>query len=270
MSNQKYISDSLRRKKQKIRKIKMYAYAGLFVIVCIVFIYIARLPAIQIQQVKVSGTIFVEKTEIEKKTQDILRTKSLFFIPKSNIFLFPKKQLEKSILQNPAIISAKIRKDFWNTLTIDITEQDKKMIYCSSVENNTCLYINEEGFIYAQVKDIIIPEQEVLVYTELGEKRIGEIILDKSVYINVLLFIKNTARYDIKIGKVYIKQDGIIEFVTRDDVRIITSVFDDFQKGFSHLIALFEKDVIHKDKFFEIEYIDLRFGNKVFYKNKTN
>ena len=91
-----------------------------------------------------------------------------------------------------------------------------------------------------------------------------------AVYTNVLLFIKNTARYNIKIAEVHIKQDGITEFVTRDQTRLITSVFDKFEQGFANLIALFEKEVLRKEALNEVEYIDLRFGNKVFYKNKTN
>ncbi len=46
--------------------------------------------------------------------------------------------------------------------------------------------------------------------------------------------------------------------------------FDDFKKDFDNFMALFDKNILTKEQLSEVEYIDLRFGNKVFYKNKTN
>lgn len=270
MSSQRYISDTLKRKKQKIKKIKTYSICAGVIIFLVGVVYLMRLSQIQISEIKVTGNTFVDTQEIQDKTNAIIHSNIFWIIPQSNIFIFSKSDLEKELKKNPAIVSVKIRKNYFHTLSIEIKEQEKEMIYCSSIEHTDCFYINKTGFIYAKVKDLIIPEQEIIIYNEQGIKKIQDTILDEKIYIDTVLFIKNTARQDIKIGEVYLKADGVIEFITRDKTRIIASVFDDFKKDFANLVALFEKQILTKDTISQVEYIDLRFGNKVFYKNKTN
>ncbi|MEY4440899.1 MAG: hypothetical protein RLY49_525 [Candidatus Parcubacteria bacterium] len=270
MSNQRYISDSLRKKKKKVKKIKIYLWA-IFSFLCIVgFLYVLTIPAFQIQEVKVTGTMFVDKSEIEQKTNTLLDRKFLGFIPNRNIFLFSKHELEELLKQNPAIISAKIRKDFFHILTIDVKEHEKEMIYCTTLEKTECFYLNKDGFVYAPVKGFIIPEQEIIIYNEKEVKKLQDTFIQKEVYVDISLFVKNLARQEIKIKEVYIKADSTVEFVSWENTRFITSIFDEYKKDFANLIALFEKQAITKEQLQNIEYIDLRFGNKVFYKNKTN
>jgi hypothetical protein len=270
MSSQRYISDTLKRKKQKVKKVKVYLTSGVSIFIIVSIVLLLNIPAIQIKQVKVTGNVFVDSSEIQEKASTILSKKILGIIPKSNIFVFSKKELEQELKQNPAIVSLKIRKDFFDTLTIDIVEQEKEMLHCASIEKTECYYVNKTGFVYAKVEDIIIPEQEIIIYVESGRKQLKDTIIEEKVYTDIVLFVKNVARQEIKIREVYIKSDNVIEFVTADRTRFITSIFDEFSKDFANLIALFEKQVITKEQLPQIDYIDLRFGNKVFYKNKTN
>lgn len=270
MSGQRYISDSLKRKKQKIKKIKLYSIFGIGILLVVGLLYLLQLSAVQISEVNITGNMFVEKNEIEQKTQELLNKKIIGIIPLTNIFVFPKHELVESIIQNPAIASVKIRKDYFKTLSIEITEHEKKIIYCIDLEKTNCFYVNHDGFVYAQVSDLIIPEREIILFNEKEVKNITDIILDIETYTQVLLFIKNLARQEIKIKEIYLKADSTIEFVSRENTRLITSVFDEFEKDFANLIALFDQNILTKDSLQEVDYIDLRFGNKVFYKNKTN
>ena len=270
MSSQRYISDTLKRKKEKTKKIKIYIFIFLVCLCLGTLLYLVRLPAIQISNIKVSGTMFVSRQEVESTTQNILKSNILWVIPKSNIFIFSKQELQEQLTQNPAIVSAKIRKKLFNTISIEIQEKEKEIIYCTSFERLECYYVNTAGLIYVKVQDFIIPEQEIIVYSDQAPKKIQDIILEQEVYTNLILFIKNSARYDIKIGEIYLRADGVIELKTREQTILKVSIFDDFKKDFTNLIALFEQGILTKEQLPIIEYIDIRFGNKVFYKNKTN
>lgn len=270
MSNQKYISDALRRKKQKVKKIKTYSIFFLVLVSLVAFVYVLRLPYFQVAEVKIHGNVFVETQEIQQQTWDLLNKNILWIIPNKNIFLFSKRKLEESIKSNPAIISVKIRKDFFHTLSIEIQEQEKEMIYCTSLEKTECFYINKKGFIYAKIDDIIIPEQEIIIYNEKEKKSLKDTLINEETYTDIVLFVRNLARQEIKIKEVYIKADSTVDFVTWDNTRFVTSIFDEYKKDFANLMALFDQQVVIKEQLSNVEYIDLRFGNKVFYKNKTN
>lgn len=270
MSNQRYISDALKQKKQKIKKIKFYTLL-VGIVLCIAgIIYVIQMPFIQIANVQIFGNTFVNTEEINLKTEKILNSYTYWIFPNKNIFIFSKKELEKKLKENPAITKVIINKDFFNTLIINIEEEEKEMLYCVSETKEECFYVNGESFIYAKVDEYIIPEQEIIIYSEKEQKTIKSNILQEDVYKEMVLFVKNIARYDIKIKEIYIKKDDTIEFVSKRGARVIASQFDDFEKDFENMVALFEQNILSKEDLMTVEYIDLRFGNKVFYKNKTN
>lgn len=270
MSSQRYISDTLKRKKKKVKKIKTGLIVGAILICVGAFVYLLQIPAFAISKIQITGTMFVSQEEIEQKTKGLLEERLVWIIPRSNIFLFSKNKLEEKIKENPAVVSVRIRKHFFKTLSIEIQEQEKEMIYCTSFEKTECFYINKQGFLYGQVTDIIIPEQEIIIYNLKESKKIKDTLIEESIYQDIVLFIKNSARHNIRIGEVHLKQDDVVEFVSREHMRIITSIYDEFGKDFANLIALLEQAVVTPEQFSNIDYIDLRFGNKVFYKNRTN
>lgn len=270
MSNQRYISDALKQKKKKIKKIKLYLLFFLILLLIAGLVYLLQIPQIQITKTNITGNSFVTTQEIQNKTDEILNSKILWLIPKRNIFLFPSSVLASKIKQNPAVIDVEIDKDFFDTLNITVTEQEKEAIYCTSFERNECYYINGEGFIYSQIREYIVPEQEIIIYREGDQRKITENILQKELYQNVLGFIKSSARYGVSIRHAILKTDAVLEFHVDSGTVLLNSRYDDYEKNFNNFIALFEQEVLSKEQLSEIEYIDLRFGNKVFYKNKTN
>ena len=269
MSNQRYVSDTLKKKKKTVRKIKAY----LFLLACALavtgVVFLLRLSAIQITEVTIEGNGFVSTQEIQDKTDRILGSSYLFVIPKSNVFLFSRGELASRIKENPAVIDVRIDKDLFHTLNISITEQEKEAIYCTSFDRSECYYINGDGYLYSRTPADLQLDQEIVVYLEGEQKKLRDTVLDTELYSNVMGFVKSSARYGLITANVYVRSNGVIEFNTQPGARLLVSRFDDFASGFSNLIALFDQNVIAKEQLAIIDYIDLRFGNKVFYKNRT-
>jgi cell division septal protein FtsQ len=246
-------------------------YLGLFVLLLLLtgIVMLTRISSLQISMVKVSGNSFVPTEEIQNKTDEVLGSHYLFFIPKRNVFLFPKHELADKLKENPAVIDVSINKDLFDTLSIVVTEQEKEAIYCDSFEKTECFYINNEGYLYSKVGQDHPLDQEIIVYLEGERKKVREMVLEPDLYQDVISFIKSSARYGIPVVSAHVKSDGIIEFTTQSSARLITSRYDDFEKDFSNFIALFEKEILIREQLGQIDYVDLRFGNKVFYKNKA-
>ncbi len=269
MSNQRYISDTLKQKKKKVRKVKAYLILLACVLLLTGLVFLMRMQSIQITDVTIAGNSFVPTEEIEKKKDAVLGSYFLFVIPKSNIFIFPKGELISDIKENPAVINVSIDKKFLRGMSIAVTEQEKEAIYCNSLERTECFYINKDGYLYSKVEGGVALDQEIIIYLEGEQKKITEFVFDSALYSNVVSFIKASARYGMPVSSVYMKSDGQIEFNTQVSARFITSRYDDLEKDFANLIALFDKEVLTKEQLGGIDYIDLRFGNKVFYKNRT-
>jgi len=270
MAKQRYVSDTLKNKKKKVKKVKFYIFFFIFVLLISGIIYLLQIPQVQISEVKISGNSFVSTEEIQNKVDKELNSKILWFIPKSNILFFSKNKVRNAIKENPAIIDVSIHKDYFKTARVEVIEQEKEAIYCDSIERIRCYYVNKDGFIYAVIQDFIVPEQEIILYREADQKMIGDVVYEKDLHTSIMTFIKSSVRYGILIPRVQLKTDDVLEFYTEQGVILRASRYDDFEKDFTNFIALFEQDVLDKDMLSEIEYIDLRFGNKVFYKNKIN
>ena len=268
MSNQRYISDTLKQKKKTVRKLKTYLVLFMIALLVTGFVFLTRIEALQISDVEISGNSFVPTQEIQDKTYAILESHYLFVIPKSNIFLFSKRDLISRIKENPAVIDVGVNKNLFKSINISVTEQEKEAIYCNTFERTECFYINREGYLYSKVGQDVALDQEIVIYLEGEQKKIKEFIFDSKLYANVVSFIKAAARYGVPVANVYVKSDGLIEFNTQASARLITSRYDDLEKDFGNLIALFDQEVLTKEQLAGIDYIDLRFGNKVFYKNR--
>lgn len=269
MSNQRYISDTLKQKKKTVRKVKAYLVLLACVLAVTGIVFLMRMQSIQIADVTITGNSFVPTEEIEKKTNEVLESYAIFVFPKSNIFIFPKRELVTEIKKNPAVIDVTLNKRLFRGMDISVTEQEKEAIYCNSFERTECFYINKDGYLYSKVEGGVALDEEIIIYLEGEQKKITEHVFDSALYGNVVSFIKASARYGVPVSNVYMKSDGLIEFNTQASARLITSRYDDLEKDFANLIALFDKEVLTKEQLGGIDYIDLRFGNKVFYKNRT-
>lgn len=270
MATQRYVSNTLKKKKQKLRKIKTYLYVSVFILLLVGLGYLTQLKQLQIKEVKITGNSFVSTDEIQTIINTHRDSKILWFIPRNNIFLFSKNSVINQLKNNPAIIAASVSKNYFETITVNVEEQEKEAIYCTSLEHTECFYINKDGFIYARVEKFFVPEQEILLYREADQRTVGDVVYTKELHSSVMAFIKSAARYDFRIMRAVLLSDDVIEFHLQQGTRLLTSRYDDFEKDFVNFIALFEQDVLVKEGLTEIDYIDLRFGNKVFYKNKIN
>ncbi len=269
MASQRYISDTLKQKKNKVKKIKIIIFIVCIALLAYGLITLTRLEKFQITTTTLIGNSFVSNEYIQDRVDQILDSSYLYVIPKSNIFLFPKGELISKLRENPALVDISVNKDFFNTLTIDIVEQEKEAIYCTSVENQECYFLNGDGYIYSNIPIPATLENEIVMYREGEQRAVKEFFTESELYNTMMAFIKSSARQGITIKSVFLKSDGVIEFMTESQTRIITSRYDDFEKGFSNLIALFDKEILRIEDISSIEYFDLRFGNKVYYKNKT-
>ncbi|MFH1956540.1 MAG: hypothetical protein ABIJ28_02740, partial [Patescibacteria group bacterium] len=79
-------------------------------------------------------------------------------------------------------------------------------------------------------------------------------------------FIESLRTENIMISQVVFKKDGLFEFQTEEDWYILLSERSDYKLSLDNLKIALREQI--KEKRSELEYIDLRLENKVFYKFK--
>ena len=145
-----------------------------------------------------------------------------------------------------------------------LQQQEKKEIsqtrwlyWCTGspeTEDRPCHYVNRDGLIMdeaPQLKGALFPK----LYDERkGEKRIEE---------HLLAFVNQFYQF----GRFVVKNDATLEIGWPGAMQLKTSLKDDPQEVAQNLALILEKEI--GDRRDEVDYIDLRFGNRVYYKLKN-
>ena len=262
--NIRILSKKLHRRKRIIKTI-------LFFLICAVLfagvVAFFRIPFFKIQKIVIRGNNLISIDLMRDKINQRLEGKYYGIFPRDNIFIVSKKKITEDVLDNIARVKdiQLDRKLFFRNLMINITERRSAGILC---QEENCFFVDEDGFVFEEA-----PYFSGSIYLRFLDERIasssgvitGAYILPAEEFRKLMDFNKLASRSDINISKVVLKKENIYELYTVDGWRILANNQNNPNDLFINLIAILDEI---KDKRQSLDYIDLRFGNKVFYKFK--
>jgi len=238
----------------------------------------------QIKEIKISGNQKIATKEIENIVSQQVNKKIFFFIPR-NIFLINFKKIDQTISEKFLVIAKVIlKKEFPNTIFVSIEERVAIGVWCKPItdfqESNSdeeekekivlisdsdCFNLDNEGVIFEQSR-----ERTGLIIKSGKEISLGEKVIEKD-YLEAILEIERTIKKDSQIN--------IKEFFVPDEgEKLIVKTSDNWEIYFNSTknisdqvfnLNLVLKEKIPNEQMGNLEYIDLRFGNRVYIKYKN-
>jgi len=232
-------------------------------------------PFLLVSKINVSGTEDLDPNLVRDEISLAIAGKYLDAIPADNIMLINQGRL-KSAIENKfkRIEDVQIKKVFPETLNISITERKSMLVLCSA---GACFIIDNNGLPYAPAdfSSNELQENELLVLNDDGNKEIKltEPALDAG-YMQYLLDIKDKLKNDVGLD---IDKNYHTPQLVSGDIRVTTAegwtiYFDNnlpLQKEID-MLKLVLSGKIDKDQQDNLEYVDLRTDNKVYYKFKNS
>ena len=279
----------LKKKRQRIFLNKIFLSAIVFFAIFAGLFYLSRLKQLNIAEIKISENKAIDAETAKMIVQEKISGNYLWFLPKTNILFYPKNNI-KNELQNKfkrikdVIFSVKNRK----TLEISVTEREALYIWCNATlpESDTaaqkCYFMDENGYIFDEAAYFSggvyfkfygkISEDGDLSKRESSPA--GSYFAKENFY-KFVLFKKILENMGLKPVALYQEDNGDIKFfLSRENSlsmgpEIILKVNSDFQKVAENLETALGTEPLQsnfKNKYSSLLYIDLRFGNKVYYK----
>ncbi|OGI74427.1 hypothetical protein A3D42_01045 [Candidatus Nomurabacteria bacterium RIFCSPHIGHO2_02_FULL_41_18] len=268
----------LKKKRRMILGTKIALAALAFLVLLWILAYVARLPAFNISEIKISGEKAVDTESITEVVEKNLKTKHLWIFPKSNFLLLPKNQIKKELmvefsrLENVSFNLQNLR-----TLLVSVSERENKYIWCGAnmeiefSENSEkgCFFMDASGYVFDQA-----PYFSGDVYFRFFGA-LKENYFFPEVFGKFISFIDVLPRFGFVPVSLYSKIDGDIEIHLSSDSsylnspKIIFKKNSDLEKISENLQAALDTEPLRtelKNKYSFLQYIDLRFGNKVYYK----
>lgn len=261
------------------RRTRVLIAAGILVL-CGAVVYavswISYLPQFNISGVSVAGANGMKEELIKRNVETVLDDGAYRILSRRNIFLYPRADLETIITSLPPVKSVRITRSsvFATDITITIEEREAFARWCTGMYQGECYIMDAGGFIYAPMgwagtatsstqyifAGGLPPREESATSTyPIGQSFVRAHLPG---LLSLLKFL-GQAGFTPLGARVENNQDILMQL--QEGFLLKASFGADAGTLVKNLQLVLSSDVLH-GKQDSLEYIDLRFGNRVYYK----
>ncbi len=238
--------------------------------------YVSYLQRLTIQGASVSGAKEMHPETITSYIDSLLDDGRYHFLSRRNIFLYPEKALERALVANfPRIQSATIFRDLplSTALSVRIVERQPFAKWCESGDTPRCYLLDDHGFIFAVDEGTEQPAQAYIFGGGLAlndaassSAPIGMTLAPGHLPgIVAMMNLLGNAGFTPQGARVDNDQDF---FVTLQQGFFLKASYGaDAAQLVRNLQLVLSADAL-AGKQGSLDYVDLRFGNRVYYKLK--
>lgn len=286
-------SKKVREKRRKILLIKTAVILTVFLVLMGLLAWLSSHQSMLIEEVKTEGNIVVTTQEITEIVNKNITGKYLWLFHKDNFLIYPKNQIKEEIEEKFKRLSkVNIYFDDFKSILVSVDERNPYHTWCQKneiinlelpedevVEKNyskDCYFVDETGYIFSKAPQFsgtaffefytkTYKDEEEIVSTNV----IGQYVLEPQLFGRIVMLKNIIDDFGLKNISLVEKGDNDYEIFLEKGGKIIFNIEDDLEKSLNNLKVALETDAVNEDmknNGASLEYIDLRFGNKVFYR----
>jgi len=276
--------EKLKKKQRQAFRNKILLYLFAIILLFVGLSFLSRWEKINIRGVEISGNNIIESGVVKEVVNKELSGKYLFFLPKTNFIFYPKGGVAETLGREFKIFTnISVKLESKGMLKISVEEREATYTWCGDAlpeesEKIDCYFIEKNGYIFDQA-----PYFSGDVYFKFfgrvereGETPVG-FYFHKDIFEKLVSFKNTMIQIGLKPSSLVVRNDGDIELYLASKVappeapKIIFKIDSDFEKIIENLQTILTTEPLEtefKEKYSSLLYIDLRFGNKVYYKFK--
>ena len=238
--------------------------------------WLSYLPRFTVQAIQVQGTEQLDPALIQSYVGSVIDDGSYHFLSRSNIFLYPKVVIEKGIVESfPRVKTATVSRDgmFGQNVTVAIVERAPLAQWCTSTAQSDCYAMDDQGYIFstaASSTDTVRFAQPYLFTGGIATDTtsvIGQTFAPGHVPGILALLHLLIQNDDLTPVSVDVQDDQDFSIMFSQGFLLKASYGEDANALARNIQLVLGSDVL-KGQQENLEYIDLRFGNRVYYKLK--
>ena len=264
-------------KKKVTRKIR-FNHGILFKVLLAIFLGVATYSFVfsnflEVTEIEISGLETLDREEIELGVREIISEKYLGIIPKNNIVFILTKGFNQELVERfKKIETIETSKNFPNKIGINIKERKLILILCSQ---GNCFFVDKSGYAYASVNfnSEEVQQNKLVKLIDESGKLIseGDLVL-RPGFVEFIFSIADEIKENSNVeitneyrSKSLISEEVIVQTGKGWDIYLSSSF--PVEKSARILKTILNKQISLKEAN-NLEYIDLRSENKVFYRMK--
>lgn len=270
----KHIKIKLKKLKPKksFLKTKHFWLYSLLSLVLLIIIYVIFFSSIfAINKIIISGNNKITQEQILQISENNINKKIFSFgnwqIISKSVFLTNSQNIKQEILKTfPIIEDALVQKKLFKTLEIKIKERFAIAVFCKNNENNfnDCYYLDNLGIIFEKSENA--NNNFILYNSNQDNLIIGNKVVEQNI-IEIILKVQKTLKenYNIDIINALVTTPFRLNIKTTENWQIYMATDADLNNQITKLNFLL-KDEISPEARQKLQYIDLRFKDRAYYK----
>lgn len=268
---------------KRSRLIKAYVWLFALTFIFVGLVLLSHLDQLEISKLEVVGNRVVDDQEISSVVKNLTEGNHFYLLSKRNFVLLPRTQVKQEIKrQIPYISEVILESDDINHLRIRVSERSPVALWC---RGEACYLIDKGGLVFSPAPHFS-DNVFLKIYSPLSGNPIGKRPLRDDDFVLLpaaALVIPDTLAegglVKAEVVKAVVTNEEDYSFDVTQPVssgkltwQLLLDSQDDFAHSMSNLATVlaseeFRQELLENDGL--IDYIDLRFGNKVFYKFKN-
>jgi hypothetical protein len=266
------------RKKRNKKLLRWGIIFLIFIFLVSLASYLSHRPKVRISKIELTGGVLVTQADVESKSLSFVQGSYLWLFPKNNVLWYPHKALAQ-YLQNTfkRIDTINIHLKDFHTLAIEITERKPVAMWCdtlSGVSNpeSKCYFMDQNSTIFSEAPTFsgdayfkyygLVPATS----TPIGL----EYMASTTKFTEVSHFVEQVRGLGIRPQYLLGKDNNEFSLVIAGGGEIYFDTKESLTKVFENLSALLATPALSttSTSVVPVQYIDMRYGNKLFYKLK--
>ncbi len=270
--------DELKKKKQKVLKVKIIFLTCISVVIFVGLVILSRWEKLNIKNIVITGNVVVDTKDIEALVSEELAGKYLWLIPKTNFALYPKRSITASLEDKiKRLKDISINTKDPDTLEVAVGEREIKYTWCGDElpkeelgpEKGVCYFTDKNGYLF-DVAPYFSGDVYFRFYGRM-DAPLGKYFYPENF--SKFVFYKDSLEaMDFDVVSMNITDDGEAEVFlaskSKPAPKVIIKISLDQIKVMENLQSALDTDFKNKltTNYDKLRYIDLRFDNKVYYK----
>jgi len=222
-----------------------------------------RLPSLTISEIEISGGDTINHNVVRKAVETELEGTYLAFIPKTFTYLYPASAILSSVEAIPRIKDVNIKKVNNQKLSVVFDEHEPRALWCDE-NSQHCLLVDEKGYAFTDAPNLsggsllrfVIEDTPLL----LRQHMLSESELSQALAFSEAL--KN--EFGFTVERVWYEQNKDITYTLVGGGKLLTNSEEAIEVTLSNLATILDSENFLHLRPNNFQYIDLRFGNKVF------
>ena len=259
---------------QRRRKRLAYLAGGVvfcFFLIFLFFWWLFNASFLAITSVDVSGENVIPASSIQTAVQSDISGSYLGLFSKGSVLIYPKHAIERDLLAlYPTLMSVDVHAEDFHTISVSVVERTPFALWCgadTTVTNDACALLDQNGLAYANA-----PSYSGEVYqTYFGTLPDGPLPKQFLTSAEFHSLSALATAFSGKVGTdtlqtIYIDPNNDVHLAFSGGYEILFGLHDDSGQVFQRFSLALTADPFTTHPLSDFEYIDLRFGDKVYYK----